>query len=255
MAYSCCLLNSLGCCLSAVLRDAFFSTRRAKAVDDVGLSFGGGLILGLAVGGLWPRFKPKRVSIPQTELRLYPRRRAICAALCPAAHSLLSNATSFASQPMRDYSADWPTPASLVFIRLAYDCRFVGFILLFVVPLVLPVFIRISGRHRGVHSYERRRGGCCDEKCFEIVLPHVVITPRKACTVECSRRTASGCPQGAIAPTRRRPVRQQRQGAAPNTTGGVYEYFVPEDTSGSISTKTSPAVISGSPRSRSCRLA
>lgn len=113
MAYSCCLLNSLGCCLSAVLRDTFFATGRAQAANDAGLGFGGGLILGLAVGGLWPRFKPKRVSIPQTALRLYPRRRAICAALCPAAQSLLSSATSFASQPMGDYSADWPTPASL----------------------------------------------------------------------------------------------------------------------------------------------
>lgn len=77
MAYSSCLLNSLGCCLSAVLRDTFFATGRAQAADDAGVSFGGGLILGLAVGGLWPRFKPKRVSIPQTALRLHPRRRAI----------------------------------------------------------------------------------------------------------------------------------------------------------------------------------
>src|SRR3954470_12144819 len=112
MAYSCCLLNSLGCCFSAVLRDTFFSTRRTRAADDAGLGFGGGLILGLAVGGLWPRFKPERVNIPQTALRLHPRRRAICAALCPADQSLLSSATSFASQPIRDYSADWPTLAS-----------------------------------------------------------------------------------------------------------------------------------------------
>src|SRR3954447_5385528 len=54
----------------------------AQAADD-GLSFGAGLILGRAVGGLWPRFRLKRVSMPQTALRLHARRRAICAALCP----------------------------------------------------------------------------------------------------------------------------------------------------------------------------
>src|SRR5258705_8246842 len=32
-----------------------------------------------------PRFRTKRVSLPQTALRLHPRRRAICAALCPTA--------------------------------------------------------------------------------------------------------------------------------------------------------------------------
>lgn len=42
---------------------------------------------------------------------------------------------------------------------------------------------------------------------------------------------------------------------APHATGGVYEYFMPENASGSIFTNTSPVVISGSPRSRSCRLA
>ena len=47
--------------------------------------------------------------------RIYPRRRAICAALRPAAQSFLSNATSSASQPMGDaiqrlLTTGWSTP-------------------------------------------------------------------------------------------------------------------------------------------------
>jgi hypothetical protein len=42
------------------------------------------------------------VSLAQTALRLYPRRRAICAPLCPTAQSFLSSATSSASQLMGD---------------------------------------------------------------------------------------------------------------------------------------------------------
>ena len=49
----------------------------------------------------------------QTALRLYPRRRAICAALRPTAQSFLSSATSSASQLMGDIYT--PTP----------DCRLV----------------------------------------------------------------------------------------------------------------------------------
>src|SRR5258705_12410508 len=48
------------------------------------------------------RFRLKRVSLAQTALRLHPRRRAICAALCPTAQSFLSSATSSVSQPMGD---------------------------------------------------------------------------------------------------------------------------------------------------------
>src|SRR3954463_3954169 len=102
MAQSCCLVNSLGCSLSAVLNDTFCATERAQAADDVGLSLGAGLILGRAVGDLWPRFRLSRVSMPQTALRLHPRRPAICAALCPADQSFLRSAMSFASQPMAD---------------------------------------------------------------------------------------------------------------------------------------------------------
>ncbi|MDA9527538.1 hypothetical protein ACM42_03625 [Bradyrhizobium sp. CCBAU 25338] len=94
----------MGCCLPAVLDDTFCVTGRGQGADD-GLSFGAGLILGRAVGDMWPRFRPRRVSMPQTALRLHPRRRAICAALCPANQSLLRSAMSFASQLMRDIIA------------------------------------------------------------------------------------------------------------------------------------------------------
>ena len=42
---------------SGAFGDTCFATGRTQAAD-VGLSFGDGLILGLAVGGLWPRFRP-----------------------------------------------------------------------------------------------------------------------------------------------------------------------------------------------------
>src|SRR5712675_3098061 len=101
MAYSWRLLNSLGC-LPDVFRDTFFATGRAQAANNADLRFGTGLILGFAVGCLWLRFRSKRVSLAQTALRLYPRRRAICAALRPTAQSFLSSATSSASQLMGD---------------------------------------------------------------------------------------------------------------------------------------------------------
>ncbi|KRQ03725.1 hypothetical protein AOQ71_34275 [Bradyrhizobium manausense] len=94
-------MNSFGGWLSAVFDATFRATGRARAADD-GVSFGAGLIWGRAVGGLWPRLSPKRFNIPQTALRLQPRCRAICAALCPADQSLLRSAMSFASQPMVD---------------------------------------------------------------------------------------------------------------------------------------------------------
>src|SRR5208283_4279494 len=82
---------------------------RGGAANHAGLRFGTGLIFGFAVGGLWPRFRSKRVSLAQTALRLYPRRRAICAALRPAAQSSLSNATSSVSHPMGDTIRRLPT--------------------------------------------------------------------------------------------------------------------------------------------------
>jgi hypothetical protein len=52
---------------------------------------------------------PCWVSLPQTALRLHPRRRAICAALCPTAQGFLRSATSFASQLMGDTIRRLPT--------------------------------------------------------------------------------------------------------------------------------------------------
>src|ERR1700694_1628398 len=92
-----------------VFRDTFFATGRAQAANNASLRFGTGIILGFAVGGLWRRFRSKRVSLAQTALRLYPRRRANCAALRPAAQSFLSSATSSASQPIGDAIQRLPT--------------------------------------------------------------------------------------------------------------------------------------------------
>jgi len=92
-------VNSFGCRVT-VFRDTIFSAGWEQAANNAGLCFGTGRILGFAVGGLWPRFRSKRVSFAQTALRLYPRRRAICAALRPAAQSFLSSARSSASQPI-----------------------------------------------------------------------------------------------------------------------------------------------------------
>src|SRR5207253_10854660 len=85
-----------------IYRDTTFTAGRAQAANNAGLRFGPGLILGFAVGTLWLRFRSKRVSLAQTALRLYPRRRAICAALCPTDQSFLSSVTSFVSQLMGD---------------------------------------------------------------------------------------------------------------------------------------------------------
>ena len=116
------MLTSLGRCLSCGF-DTFFATGHTQAADT-GLSFGVGLILGFAVGNLCPRFSPKRVSLPQTALRLHPRRRAICAALIPVAQSCSSSATSFVSQPMSDTITS-TAKYRLVPFRLAYSggCR------------------------------------------------------------------------------------------------------------------------------------
>ena len=87
-------MNSLGCSIT-VFRDTIFATGREQAANNAGLRFGTGLILGFAVGGLWPRFRSKRVSLAQTALRLYPRRRAICAALRPAAQNFFEQCYVF----------------------------------------------------------------------------------------------------------------------------------------------------------------
>jgi hypothetical protein len=64
-------VNSLGC-LTTVSRDTIFATGRAQAANNAGLRFGTGLISGLAVGGLCPRFRPMRSNLAHTALRLYP---------------------------------------------------------------------------------------------------------------------------------------------------------------------------------------
>jgi Bacterial regulatory helix-turn-helix protein, lysR family len=94
-----------------VVHDTIFSTGLEQAANNVGLRFGTGLILGLAVGDLRQRFRSRRVSLAQTALPVYPRRLAICAALRPAAQSLSSSATSSASQPIGDAIRRLPTTA------------------------------------------------------------------------------------------------------------------------------------------------
>jgi DNA-binding transcriptional LysR family regulator len=56
---------------------------------------------------------PYWVSLPQTALRLHPRRRAIRAALRPTAQGFLRSATSFASQLMEILYAECQLQASL----------------------------------------------------------------------------------------------------------------------------------------------
>jgi hypothetical protein len=95
-------VNSLGCSIT-VLRDTIFAIGREHAANNAGLRFGTGHILGFAVSGLWRRFRSKRVSLAQTALRLYPRRRAICAALCPAAQSFFEQCYVFRIPTHRRY--------------------------------------------------------------------------------------------------------------------------------------------------------
>jgi hypothetical protein len=62
----------------------------------------------------------------------------------------------------RYYNADCQLQASLVFVRLAHDRRFVGVVLFFLIVIflivifviVIFVFIRISRRHRVAHDHE-----------------------------------------------------------------------------------------------------
>src|SRR6202043_1317975 len=70
---------------------------RAQAAKSAGFRLGTDTILGFAVGGLCPRFKPMRSNLAHTALRLCPRRLAICPALWPLAQSFLRSATLAAS--------------------------------------------------------------------------------------------------------------------------------------------------------------
>ena len=112
----------------------------------------------------------------------------------------------FASQPMRDIIASTAEHASLVFIRLAHDRRFVSVIFLFVV-FVLVVFIGISWRHRGAHKHERCRVDRWDGKCFGGVLLHVAAPQTR-------RGTSS---------------RRHEQGVASTTQMTAFSYFIPEE--------------------------
>ena len=92
------MLNSFGRRTTLFCKETTFATGRAQAAKDALLRLGSDKILGFAVGGLRPRFRPKRFSLALTASRLCPRRTAICAALCPEAQSLFSSAKSSAAQ-------------------------------------------------------------------------------------------------------------------------------------------------------------
>jgi hypothetical protein len=97
IAFNCDLVSSLGCLTTGLRVDTTLWIGRAQAANSAGFRFGTDTILGLAVGGLWPRFKPTRSNLAQTALRLCPSRVAICAALWPLAQSFLRSATLAAS--------------------------------------------------------------------------------------------------------------------------------------------------------------
>src|SRR5579859_2127362 len=102
---------SCGCRTTGFREDTTFATGRVQAANDVVLRFGIDTITGFAVGGLWPRFKPKRVSFAPTALRLHPRRPAICEALCPEAQSFFNTAKSSAAQLMTEVIISRLSPA------------------------------------------------------------------------------------------------------------------------------------------------
>ncbi len=102
IAFNCDLVNSLDCLTTGLRVDTTLCTGRAQAAKSACFRFGTDTILGFAVGGLCPRFKPMRSNLAHTALRLCPRRLAICAALRPTAQSFFSSATSSASQLMGD---------------------------------------------------------------------------------------------------------------------------------------------------------
>jgi len=86
------LVNSSGRA-AGFRRDTTLSAGRAQAAaDSDGCRFGTDTILGFAVGGLWPRFRPIRNNLAHTALRLCPMRLAISPALWPSAQSFLRSA-------------------------------------------------------------------------------------------------------------------------------------------------------------------
>ena len=72
IAFNCDLVSFLGCLTTGFRVDTTLLTGRAQAANSAGFRFGTDTILGLAVGGLWPRFKPMRSNLAHTALRLCP---------------------------------------------------------------------------------------------------------------------------------------------------------------------------------------
>jgi len=70
IACNCDLVNSLGCVATRLRADTTLSIGRAQAANNAGFRFGTDTILGFEVGGLCPRFNPKRSNLAQTALRL-----------------------------------------------------------------------------------------------------------------------------------------------------------------------------------------
>jgi len=93
IAFNCDLVNSWGCLTTGLRVDTALWTELAHAAEGAGFRLGTDTILGFAVGGLWSRFRPMRSNFADTELRLSPRRLAICPALWPLTQSFLTRAT------------------------------------------------------------------------------------------------------------------------------------------------------------------
>ena len=70
IARNCDLVNFLGCVAIRLRADTTLSTGRAQAANNAGFRFGTDTILGLEVGGLCPRFNPRRSNLAQAALRL-----------------------------------------------------------------------------------------------------------------------------------------------------------------------------------------
>jgi hypothetical protein len=69
IAFNCDLVNSLGCLATGLRADTTLSTGWAHAANSAGFRLGIETILGLAVGGLRPRFRPMRFNLAHTALR------------------------------------------------------------------------------------------------------------------------------------------------------------------------------------------
>ena len=104
IVFNCAFVNSLGCLFTGFREDTTFWTGRAHAAISGGLRLGTETILGFAVGGLCPCFRPMRNSLAHTASRLCPRRLAICPALWPLTHNFLRRPTLAASHMLVFYT-------------------------------------------------------------------------------------------------------------------------------------------------------